>query len=118
MLFDPHKWKMPEESYEVEILKAARRRVIQGWSHGCGRDDKGGRCAQQAVFEVAGWIHNDILLGRTDKTFSYLYRAIGGYFSIPEWNDKPERTLADVVAAFDRAIKYAREDAAVMANKG
>jgi hypothetical protein len=126
MLFDPQKWAMPEvrESESVEVLKAARARIMQRWCNKAGADDQGGVCAQIAITRSADWTHNDFLRGKADKTLDYLHRAInegqsqplrlhrrGDYdMSIIEWNDAPGRTQAEVVAAFDRAIELARAD--------
>lgn len=51
--------------------------------------------------------------GRRSRT---LYLTLYGYYanaintgSIADWNDAPERTLAEVHAAFDRAIALAEE---------
>jgi hypothetical protein len=51
----------------------------------------------------------------TDAQESEAYRlfceAIGlSEDMIPTWNDHPSRTLADVLAAFDRAIEMSREE--------
>jgi hypothetical protein len=122
MLLDTKRWTMPEvvpfEGESVEVLKAARLRIMQRWCNKAGADDQGGVCAQIAITRSADWTHNDFLRGKADKTLDYLHRAInaghrrGGYdMSIIEWNDADGRTQAEVVAAFDKAIALARADA-------
>jgi hypothetical protein len=64
-----------------------------------------------------GWCQGDFSVGDSvcavgalnaigdysDETIDALAMAIGGC-NIPLWNDVPERTLDDVLAAYDRAI--------------
>jgi hypothetical protein len=127
MLYDPKKWAMPEvpvrESEVVEVLKAARLRVTQGWCNAGPSDEKGGVCIIVAIGRQA----NGITDGIGAKAYSYFVRAIQpppkysgllssifGWFDPPqkryaiEWNEAPGRTKAEVVAAFDRAIDLAR----------
>jgi hypothetical protein len=114
MLLDTKRWTMPEvvpfEGESVEVLKAARLRIMQGWCPDAGSDNQGGVCALIAITRSADWTHNDFLCGMADKTMGYLRRSIG-QSDIIAWNDTPGRTQAEVAAAFDRAIEIARADA-------
>jgi hypothetical protein len=40
---------------------------------------------------------------------TYLVMAVGEQF-VPDWNDDPSRTHAEVLAAFDRAIELAEKE--------
>lgn len=94
----------------VEVLRAAREllseperwtkglfcRVVDGW-HCC--------CVMGAFVAVCP----------TDIAFhcSLFRRAAGVPDEMPlsEWNDAPERTHAEVLAAFDKAIELAEQEA-------
>jgi hypothetical protein len=115
MLYDPIKWKMPvRESEVVEVLKAAKLRITQGWCNQGPSDEKGGVCVIVAIGrQVAGISH-----GVGAEALSYFEQAIQpprlfGRFSPPDkqyaidWNETPGRTKAEVEAAFDRAIALA-----------
>jgi hypothetical protein len=113
MLLDTKRWTMPEvvpfEGESVEVLKAARLRIMQGWCPDAGSDNHGGVCALIAISNSGGWTHNEFLCGKADATTDYLREAIGQR-DIVEWNDSPGRTQAEVIAAFDKAIALARAD--------
>lgn len=44
---------------------------------------------------------------RQDEARPWLLKVLGGAQSLALWNDAPERTHAEVLAAFDRAIALA-----------
>jgi hypothetical protein len=120
MLYDPIKWVMPEvpvrESEVVEVLKAAMLRIMQGWCNDGPTDKKGGVCIIVAIGRKA----NGISDGIGAKALSYFEQAIQpppryfGWINPPkkqyaiEWNEAPDRTKAEVEAAFLRAIALAR----------
>lgn len=135
MLFDNKRWTMPEvpvhESKTIEVLKAARARIAQGWCNSGGSDKKGGVCIIVAISRQAGSILGD---GPGAEALSYVHRAIQpppkdsdplapifDWFDPPrevypidypiDWNEAPGRTQAEVIAAFDRAIEIARREA-------
>jgi hypothetical protein len=108
VLYDAKRWAMPEipvrESETVEALKRARAMVKERWCPQGGSDEKGGVCPLIAVARQYP--------GPVDEyqhTLELVRRAIGGG-CIPEWNEAPERTQAEVEAAFDRAIALARAE--------
>jgi hypothetical protein len=110
MLYDPKKWAMPEvpvvrESKLVEALKVAGAMVEDRWCPKGGTDDKGGVCAIVALGAAAG-----AYTSLFEEARQYLRRAIPlpNTCSIPEWHDADDRTQAEVVAAFGRAIAMAR----------
>jgi hypothetical protein len=105
MLYDPKKWAMPEvpvRERTVEALRAARAMILDRWCPKGGADEMGGVCALLAIARQYPGPVDDYLY-----TLDFVRKAIGGR-CIPEWNDTPGRTQAEVVAAFDRAIARAR----------
>jgi len=112
LLFDPKKfcpYVAPSESPLVETLKRARTMVADGWCRETGSNAQGGVCAQVALGRAMGLSHRDFLTGKAEPVFEVFRRAIGGT-DIIEWNEHPQRSQSDVVAAFDRAIDLARKD--------
>jgi hypothetical protein len=131
MLYDPIKFRMPEvpvrESETVEVLKAARARIMQGWCSDGGTDEKGGVCI---IVAISRQTEGGIGSGVGARAFSYFEGAIQpppkysnplssifDWFDPPvrewaiDWNERPGRTQAEVVDAFTRAIELARADA-------
>jgi hypothetical protein len=95
----------------VEVLTKARALVAQGHCKGAAARAANGRpvrvnepgacswCALGAMWASESWEHVE---NAKDTLRSVLgVRSIG---SIGRWNDAPERTQAEVVDAFDRAI--------------
>lgn len=87
----------------VDILIAARKKLVKyGWVQGHYGCEDDGFCALGAIFNASG--DNASYTENTAK--KYLEAVVGG--SIPNYNDNPHRTKADVLAAYDKAIKNAR----------
>lgn len=114
----------------AEALRKARALLVEhGWEQGeyevptsgggCGY------CAMGAIFRAcyedgdpydwgAGWRHR-----KATRALWYLRRAVlesddvekGWDMDIARWNDQPIRSFADVLAAFDRAIALAEQEA-------
>jgi hypothetical protein len=119
----------------TEILKAGRAKIEQGWSQGANTRDEDGNapvanwlgiltkppvrwCTYGAVVDIDG--HGDVFRRTTsghDKchellpALGLLKMAIYGEalapYRISAWNDEPNRTKEDVLAAYDRAIALA-----------
>ncbi|MDI3261174.1 MAG: hypothetical protein QJR02_15925 [Sinobacteraceae bacterium] len=99
----------------VTVLTRARDLVARpgGWTQEEGARDDMGRpvpvfspdacsfCSMGAIARACEDRH-------FEKGWDILRTALGGRLVAP-WNDAPERTQAEVVAAFDRAIELARE---------
>lgn len=89
-----------------EILVAGRNYIARhGWTQGYEEYDHGGpACAAVAC----GWVADGDLLVFSDArnaAQNALAAAAGvSPHELPEWNDADERTEAEVLAAFDRAI--------------
>ena len=111
----------------VAVLQRAKEKVAAGWCQGPLGVDSEGRphqhflpflhlsstdsitrvCAAGAIYCAIYWPIDSCVV-RWEDAAKYLRQAIGG-LEIPEWNDAPERTQADVLDAFDRAIRVAKE---------
>ena len=99
-----------------EVLRAARAKIVQGWTQGAFARDAEGRSTPWQGDEAVCWCamgaigcvgpdHDDI----AESVLIALQRAIGptGYTAISHFNDADGRTKDDVLAAFDRAIALA-----------
>ena len=87
-----------------EILVAARALLVEeGWCQGIWPE---GRCAALAIGR-AGYVGGSTWAER-DVAYDYLKRAIRRR-DIVSWNDTEGRKLAEVLAAFDRAIGRAQK---------
>lgn len=96
----------------LEILRAARAKIERPecWTKGAfARDAVGGECMSSEPDAVC-WCSDGAIgavIATTDVhdfcAFEALSRAIGN-LHVAEWNDAPERTHAEVLAAFDAAI--------------
>jgi hypothetical protein len=99
-------------------LREARALIERGWTQGSSARTETGdpigvssKCAAQwcilgAVCATADGMEDEI---KALDTLEGVTDARPGY--IAEWNDAPERTQADVLAAFDRAIELAEQEA-------
>ncbi|MGE0699087.1 MAG: hypothetical protein AB7O57_08330 [Hyphomicrobiaceae bacterium] len=96
----------------LDILRAARRSVDApaSWGKGAYVSESSGSqcyCALGAILSAGSTASRN-----ATTTAAILFgRAIGKHRdAIPHWNDAPERTHADVIAAFDRAIASLEAD--------
>ena len=112
----------------IAVLQAAKERVAAGWTQGeLGRTRRGGPICEERELplravtvcaEGALWCG---LLGdafeeawrasRNNVTHDAmkLFEAAIGTWPIHEWNDAPGRTQAEILDAFDRAIRLAKD---------
>lgn len=90
---------------DAEVLTRARALVAKEWVHGS--PNGGGYCAVTAIhhFHNCGADENPAYAGPC----AILAKAAGlsGFTEIADWNDHPDRTQLEVVAAFDKAIAIA-----------
>jgi hypothetical protein len=83
----------------ADLLRRAKAVVEEKWWRGsAARPDEAGDCPVLAIAKVAG--------GRPMGAVERFMRAIGAtdLIHVYTWNDDPERTKAQVLAAFDAAI--------------
>jgi hypothetical protein len=108
-----------EVSTVAEKLREARALIAKGWTQGEFARTKTGRktppkspsatcfCASGAVIRATGAA--GVAEGLFSQEFRVLRQAVRGNVVI--WNDAPERTQAEVLQAFDRAIELAESQA-------
>lgn len=103
----------------VEILRAARAKIEkpEAWAKGGFACDARGYavgarnplaicfCSIGAIRRVTASFAEELA---ARDVLSEIVEAIGMY-GLAEWNDAPERTHAEVLAAFDKAISLAEE---------
>lgn len=88
----------------AEILRAGKARLLErGWCQGDEKaifgDGKFGYCAATAMEGRAD--DTDFTCGEFLRQANHISGSLG------DWNDAPERTLEDVLAAYDKAIAAA-----------
>lgn len=101
----------------LDILKAARAKVAQGWTQGESARDAYGKpraaTAQDAVcWCVIGAIDSVVWPNFQPRSepIAVIRKAIGlespwmPITSLADWNDAKTRTQAEILAAFDKAI--------------
>jgi hypothetical protein len=98
-----------------EVLIAARGLIAKGWTQGSFARASDGVGTSFNDHDACSWCSLGALMAATPVAFdrgiamSCLRDAIGrdanGRGSIQLWNDAPERTQAEVLAAFDKAIE-------------
>ena len=95
-------------------LRDARALVAQGWCQGHAkllRDDKGyDYCATGAIVEAAeqfGCGSHGLASGLPMRQAVEIMEQVTGSELVNKWNDEDGRTQAEVLAAFDEAIRRA-----------
>lgn len=107
----------------LQILEESLVLVTDGWTQGCWARDANGVetpsmndnrstcfCPEGAILrssDGAGFI--DHITSNVDEAMQRFKEAIGTPFQIPDWNDIPERTQKEVIAAFERAIQLEKK---------
>jgi hypothetical protein len=104
----------------ADILKLAREKVAAGWTQGSlTRDAQGAtQCSYAEATCYCSWgailaasdeldLANPSVRLYAEDLFESTYAEPG--VSLISWNDRPGRTQAEVVAAFDAAIVKAQE---------
>ena len=94
----------------VEVLKAARAKIEQGWCQGSyARNAMNEKVLYRSV-DACRWCAMGAIvsLGGVDWiTAADVIKQANAIEVIPKWNDAPNRTQAEVLAAFDKAIELA-----------
>lgn len=87
----------------AEVLREARSLVDtpEKWCKGTYGDGEGRHCISGTLRDVGA-----------EEAYTFLQRTIHTAGPLSSWNDAPERTHADVLAAFDKAIALAEAEEA------
>ena len=102
---------MKRDSEVTTTLMKARDDIAVNWTKGR-FEDGDSKCAGMALEVAAGYRDNEFFDRRLcDEAMEYFLQAIGGraWEDIMPWNDAPERTHAEVLEAFDKAIQLSME---------
>ncbi len=103
----------PTSQTTRDVLLAARDLVARGWAQGTAVETVGGRryyCAVGAICHVItarpGSVDFRIL---STAAAMALFQVVSSptVNDLPKWNDAPDRTLMDVLQAFDTALVLA-----------
>lgn len=87
-----------------ELLRYGRRRVARRWAQGeDALDPKRGYCATSALINGHESPMCEAIIALTNAA------GVAGGPELTDWNDAPERTQADVLALYDRALAGVRE---------
>ena len=97
----------------LQVLKRARALIRKGWTQGAMRrfNRKGepvAWCSYGALCDSLpelGVSSHEALARVAGAAYASIERAMGGKNSMVAWNDHPGRTKAQVLRAFDKAIK-------------
>lgn len=90
----------------LEQLRAGRERIARGWcQHDFARKADGtptdGLDPEAVTWCAYGAAHDD---QRVERVLESALNEFAGTYLLATWNDKSDRTQADVLALYDRAI--------------
>lgn len=104
MLWDP-KWEKTTKPESVKGVLIAARKMIENpenWGKGLERERGLGRHCAEVAIDRARYGSREAKLALVKAITGAESDAVG--CNIIYWNDAPDRTHAEVLAAFDRAI--------------
>lgn len=97
----------------ADDLRAAKARLIErGWCQGDEEAIHGGpdrRCCAATAIRWGSSSFTSEQWKSCESTHSLFRKANGIAGNVADWNDAPERTLDEVLAAYDKAIAAAEE---------
>lgn len=89
----------------IAKLRKARTFIERGWTQGQYARDASGKSAWPTDYFAVRWCLGGALYCASPKTkWLFVDPANGGIVHMPDWNDAPERTQADVLACIDNSI--------------
>lgn len=106
--------RLKEQNDVADVLRRARALVDtpRKWVGGGRRYQTFENCAATAIGNASGDNGiNEKLCAMARGVFADAIGALNSIGGIWDWNDAPERTHADVLAAFDAAIALAEQQA-------
>jgi hypothetical protein len=100
-------FEIATESDAKRVLRRAREMVKAGWCQKWAEQIDPwrrihSRCASRAIEDAANELRLDDFV-----PLALLTKVIGTPYNIPMWNDAENRSKADVLAAFDKAMRIA-----------
>lgn len=104
-LYDPREYPEAPVSPVADKLDAAAALIGRGWCQHA-LEHKGNVCALGALNEALTGHPYRLALGHA--AYGALKMAAGIEFDIAGWNNAPERTQAEVIAAFRKAADMVR----------
>jgi len=99
----------------LQILEDALVLVIDGWAQHVWAQDKDGCAVDVGSPKAACFCSEGAIIRANGGTFGLgqvyerLKEAISTELTIPDWNDVPERTHEEVIAAITRAIELKKK---------
>jgi hypothetical protein len=93
-----------------QVLQDALALIKIGWTRGREKRRRGDRVSYCITGAVKAATPNGELRSGANARLRVV-TSLSTYEALFEWNDKPGRTKAEVVAAFERAIEAARTNA-------
>lgn len=93
----------------IDILREARALIAKGWAQGAFARDKCGSKVLHYSPDACAWCLSGALRAAWGGSEEYLHArnfvvAVIGASCLPTWNDAPDRTKEDVLAALDEVI--------------
>jgi len=104
------------DSKLTQTLVLARKKVRNGWvqgrSHGPGNRVCAGYAIEESAREIKGHtpMANTLIASANSMLMTAVLAQTNQLFAcIPDWNDRSDRTHAEVLCAFDLAIEMSRK---------
>jgi hypothetical protein len=92
----------------ADKLREARALIERGWTQKVGARDSGGTPVWGGEKAAVSWCAVGAICTVGAKMAPFRQaNNLNGWGGISVWNDAPERTQAEVLAAFDKAIELA-----------
>ncbi|GAC1439067.1 MAG: hypothetical protein NVSMB58_35400 [Terriglobales bacterium] len=85
----------------LKVLTVARMKIQRGWCQGTYTKAPNFYC-------LVASIGDQFAPYEPSQRSRNLLRMVTGCESLPDWNDAPERTKTEVLAALDKAIEFAK----------
>lgn len=96
----------------AKVLRQAAELVGRGWCQQASATDVQGFPVMVTDPRAVRWCADGAILatGASGHAWSVLMRVLGSRYTVTEWNDAPERTQQEVIAALLRAAEIADQE--------
>lgn len=95
----------------ADNLREAKALIERGWCRGDYAKDANGCSVYEDNPSAICWCASGAINAKAGYVERRVFSQAIGTTCIPGWNDAPERTQAEVLAAFDKAIELAETSA-------